>query len=156
MNDLRRALHQFGQTQADLLQSYISRLNKVNRRNWYCQRRYRAVISFKPPRYVPHYHPMTPSPSQSEAIEIRKLISAYEASNEDLPTPMTPNKVRIIIDTGASISITNTNKKTHFFTISYPWSVCTFQCCQLNKCRELLFNMPVFTTTLAQFMLCVL
>jgi hypothetical protein len=60
---------------------------------------------------------MTPSPSQSEAIEIRKLISAYEASNEDLPTPITPNEVRIIIDTGASISITNTNKKKLQFLI---------------------------------------
>jgi hypothetical protein len=57
---------------------------------------------------------MTPSPSQPEAVEIRKQITAYEASNEGLPTPMTPNEVQIIIDTGASISITNT--KSDFIT----------------------------------------
>lgn len=42
-----------------------------------------------------------------EALENRSVITAYAASNQGLPVCFTPDEGHFVIDTGASITITN-------------------------------------------------
>jgi hypothetical protein len=57
-----------------------------------------------PPRLAPDYNPAaTPVPFACK--EILVLLAAFEATYQDNLTPLTPDMVPIIIDTGASISI---------------------------------------------------
>jgi len=64
--------------------------------------RYRAHPH--PPKLVPQHEPMVESTSIQNKETLLK-IAVFQATYQDLPTPMTPDMVLIIIDTGASISI---------------------------------------------------
>jgi hypothetical protein len=57
------------------------------------------------PRIVPQYPPGIAS-TQHDNKEKLLLITAFEASYRGSPTPISPDMVPIIIDTGASITIT--------------------------------------------------
>lgn len=56
--------------------------------------------------------------SPTEARNMREQLCAYEADYDGMQTPFTPNETHIIIDTGASITITDC--KTDFVTAIDP------------------------------------
>jgi hypothetical protein len=58
-----------------------------------------------PPRLVRQYEPMIPQ-SDFHAKEKLVMLTAFEATYHDTTTPLTPDMVPLIIDTGASISLT--------------------------------------------------
>jgi hypothetical protein len=58
------------------------------------------------PKYVTHYTPMS-SMTQQEAVITRSTLAAYIATNNGLPARFTPDETNFVIDTGASITITN-------------------------------------------------
>lgn len=58
------------------------------------------------PQLVTHYTPLREM-SLQEAIAKRTAVRAYVANNQGLPVQFTPDEVHFIIDTGASVSITN-------------------------------------------------
>ncbi len=61
------------------------------------------------PQPVTHYTPLREM-SLQEAIAKRTAIRAYVANNQGLPVQLTPDEVHFIIDTGASVSITNSKE----------------------------------------------
>lgn len=82
-----------------------------------------------PPKYAPKYEPLT-----------------YEGRL----TPMTPNEVQIIIDTGASISITNS--KNNFVSEIHPVQPLTLkEMHQDFKLKEVEVSNMVFTQILGKF-----
>jgi hypothetical protein len=57
---------------------------------------------------VPYYLPLTASLSQEENATLQAQCIALEAASDGVATPLTPNEKHIIVvDTGASITITN-------------------------------------------------
>jgi hypothetical protein len=61
------------------------------------------------PQPVTHYTPLREM-SLQEAIAKRTAVRAYVANNQGLPVQFTPDEVHFIIDTGASVSITNSKE----------------------------------------------
>jgi hypothetical protein len=64
----------------------------------------RSPAHSRPPQLAPDYNPdATAIPFSSK--EKLVLLSAFQATYHDQPTPLTPDMVPVIIDTGASISL---------------------------------------------------
>ncbi len=106
MNDLKLALSKFQALQRDLL-------NDVQHsRPYRKQHRYRRDLEsnrsqVQVPRLASHYQPLQGTPNLQEAAAKRKAISANVANNQGLPVQFTPDEVHFVVDTGASVTITN-------------------------------------------------
>jgi hypothetical protein len=70
-----------------------------------------------PPHFIMEYEPMAEMP-RFEAKEKMVLLAAFEATYHDNITPMTPGMVPLIMDTGASISLSP--HKTDFISPIQP------------------------------------
>ncbi len=66
------------------------------------------------PKLIPTYPPPTDHQFHQNNKEKLLLIAAFEATYHNLPTPISPDMVPIVIDTGASITVTP--YKTNFIT----------------------------------------
>ncbi len=106
MDDLKQALAEFQALQACLpplpWRDSSHHYSRCIRRDITTERRTINHI----PKYVTHYTP-TSSMTQQEAEITRKTIHAYVATNQGLPARFTPDETTFVIDTGASITITN-------------------------------------------------
>jgi len=57
------------------------------------------------PRIPAQYHPMESLPSNNNKERLL-LLAAFEATYHNMPTPLSPDMVPLVIDTGASITVT--------------------------------------------------
>jgi hypothetical protein len=106
MDDLKQALAEFQALQACLPQ--LPRRGSSHHHS--CRIRRNITTEGRTinriPKYVTHYTP-TSSMTQQEAEITRSNIQAYVATNHRLPARFTPDEMTFVIDTGASITITN-------------------------------------------------
>jgi hypothetical protein len=118
MDSFKAALQDFEASQETLL-SALARQDASRRRllrnktpPW------RRLSSNRIPKLARHFQPLTYGMSYNEAKQMREQLCAYEANYDGMKTPFTPNETHIVIDTGASITITNC--KTDFMTTIDP------------------------------------
>jgi hypothetical protein len=106
MDDLKKALSEFQSLQNDMLQS-STRINSTTYRRKTC-RHSTAELRAKStiPRPAHHFQPLRQVTTQ-EAREKRIKLHAYIANNQGLPAKSTPDELHFLIDTRASITITN-------------------------------------------------
>jgi hypothetical protein len=66
----------------------------------------RHPIYPQPPRPIPSFHdPSVPEPTPTHCKQLVLLLAAFQATYHDSPHPITPDQVPIIIDSGASVSM---------------------------------------------------
>jgi hypothetical protein len=107
MNSLKTALADFAASQHALLMAVAK--HDANHR---CYLRNRSPpwcipMSHRPPKVAIMYEPMMHELTAFTAATLRAKMLAYEAAYDGMKTPFTPNEAHIVVDTGASISITN-------------------------------------------------
>jgi hypothetical protein len=106
MDDLKQALAEF-----QALQACLPPIPRRGSSHHYSRRIRRDITTegrtiHHIPKYVTHYTP-TSSMTQQEAEMTRSNLQAYVATNHGLPARFTPDETTFVIDTGASITITN-------------------------------------------------
>jgi hypothetical protein len=69
---------------------------------------WRSQESSSPPRPVLYYAPLTEAIPQEQATALQAKCDTFLDAPDGVVTPLTPNEKHIVIDTGASITITNT------------------------------------------------
>lgn len=77
----------------------------------------KAQPQARPPVIPKQYEPITPSIGENNKEQL-VLLAAFEATYQDSKTPLSPDMVPLILDTGASISISP--YKTDFITPIKP------------------------------------
>jgi hypothetical protein len=118
MDSFKAALQDFEASQGTLLSALARR--DASRRRLLRNKKppWRRLSSNKIPTLARHFQPLTYGMSLTEARKMREQLCAYEANYDGMKTPFTPNETHIVIDTGASITITNC--KTDFMTTIDP------------------------------------
>lgn len=107
MNSLKEALADFAESQHALLTAVAN--SDAKRRRYFRNRPppWRTPTSHIPPKRAVMYEPTTHELTAYTAATLRVKLQAYEAAYDGMKTPFTPNEAHLVIDTGASISITN-------------------------------------------------
>lgn len=117
MEDLRQALEEFQALQANMPQRLhrhrYEHSSRWIRRDIDPRHRHKEFI----PTYVTHYNPLRDMPLH-EAQTTRLNLQAYIANNQGLPARFTSDEKHFVIDTGASITITN--HKEDFVSVIRP------------------------------------
>jgi hypothetical protein len=117
MDDLQKAPADFQALQEELRQSPYRRhpysYHRKIRRDVSSGDRTKSII----PRPVHHHQPLCPMTAQ-EALATRIKLHAFITHNHGLPAQFTPDELHFVIDTGASITITNS--KDDFVSTIHP------------------------------------
>ncbi len=112
--DILRALKEFSALQSSLLgQRVRPHHRRCKRKASSSQHHCKSSI----PRPAIHYTPLREM-SIEQALAVRSSLPAFTATNNGLPAQFTPDEVHFVIDTGASITITN--DKTDFLSDIHP------------------------------------
>ncbi len=108
MDPLKQALDDFARSHQAILQNLRCQQSSQKRR-YYRHRPppWRNPTYPIPPKSVPYYKPLTAGLLPPGAWRLREKVAAYQAVEEGLTTPITPNETHVVVDMGASISITN-------------------------------------------------
>jgi hypothetical protein len=102
MDNLSAAVEQLQKLSCDLNQ----RAHQQRRQQQHHRRRIQQRQHPQVPRLAVHYTPTWPI-SCNNALQVRRSLEAYSAANQGFPTPFTSDEVTFVIDTGASITVTN-------------------------------------------------
>jgi hypothetical protein len=102
MDNISAAVEQLQKLSCDLNQ----RAHQQRRQRQHHRRRIQQRQHPQVPRLAVHYTPTWPI-SCNNALQVRRSLEAYSATNQGFPTPFTSDEVTFVIDTGASITVTN-------------------------------------------------